>query len=155
MDLIRNDCNNDDYAMNRLTTDQVYDKLYIKDYKIVLPKSWETLGSARILVYIRDDLKAVQLYPQDPSYDHIQNITLEIGFGKSKTHYCNMFYREWTSCRTGRRDMVSQVSELEALLDVWRNCTNDPNNKDFLALGDMNLCALKWDNQNYEYKDLN
>ena len=50
--------------------------------------------------------------------------------------------------------MVSQVSELEALLDVWRNCTNDPNNKDFLALGDMNLCALKWDNQNYEYKDL-
>ena len=50
--------------------------------------------------------------------------------------------------------MVSQVAELEALLDVWRNCTNDPNNKDFLALGDMNLCALKWDNQNYEYKDL-
>ena len=44
--------------------------------------------------------------------------------------------------------MVSQVSELEALLDV------DPNNKDFIALGDMNLCGLKWDNQNYEYKDL-
>ena len=65
-----------------------------------------------------------------------------------------MFYREWTSCRTGRRDMMSQVSELEALLDVWRNCTNDPNNKDFLALGDKNLCALKWDSQNYEYKDL-
>ena len=120
----------------------------------MLPKSWETLGSARILVYVRDDLKAVQLHPQNPSYDHIQNITLEIGFGKSKTHYCNMFYREWTSCRTGRRDMVSQVSELEALIEVWRNCTNDPNDIDFIAMGDMNLCALKWDTQNYEYKDL-
>ena len=63
MDLIRNDRNNDDYAMNCLTSDQVYDKLYIKDYKIVLPKSWETLGSARIIVYVRDDRTAAPTRP--------------------------------------------------------------------------------------------
>ena len=105
-------------------TVKLLEDLSINDYKIFLPKSWDTLGTARLLVYARDDLKSVQMHPQDRCYDHVQNITLEIGFGRSKTHFCNFYYREWTSSLTGRRDMESQCSELDLLLDIWRNCTN-------------------------------
>ena len=153
VDLKRNENNQDEAATNNFSTNQLYEKLSIDNYKIVLPKSWDTLGSARLVVYVHEDIKSVQLHPQDSCYDHLQSITLEMGFGKSKTHLCNFYYREWTNCLNGRRDMESQNNELELLLDIWRNCTAH-DGKDFVALGDMNLCALRWDEPNYEYKDL-
>ena len=151
VDLKKNEDNWDDAATNYLSTGQLYEKLSINNYKLVLPKSWDTLGIARLLVYVREDIKSVQMHPQESCYDHLQNITLEIGFGKSKTHFCNFYYTEWTNCLNGRRDMDSQNDELALLLDIWRNCTTN-DNKDFVALGDMNLCSLRWDEPNYEYK---
>ena len=152
VDLIRNDDNCDDEAINYLSTSQVLERYRIPEYSIHLPKSWETLGCSRILVYVRDDLQATVLHPQDQCYDHIQNITLEIGFGRAKKHYCNLYYREWTSCKTGRKDKQSQQDDLKLLLDIWRNCTE--NDRDFVALGDMNLCAKRWNSPDYEHKDL-
>ena len=152
IDLRRDNSNNDDRATNNFTTEQLYDKLRIQDYKIFLPKSWESLGVARIVVYARDDIKAKQLNPQDDCYDHVQNVTMEVGFGRSKTHFCNFYYREWTSCKTGRRDQQSQHDDLELLMDIWRNCTQ--GEKDFISLGDMNLCAKQWDEPTFQHKDL-
>ena len=152
VDLIRCDHNNDDSATNNFTTEQLLEKLQIRDYNIHLPQSWYTSGFARIIVYVRDDLQATALHPQDPSFNHVQNLTLEIGFGKSKKHYFNFYYREWTSSLTGRRDKQSQQSDLNLLLDIWRNCT--AGDRDFLALGDMNLCAKKWNETDFEHKDL-
>ena len=152
IDLFRKENNSDLFATNNFSTEQLQEKLAITGYRIFLPKSWETLGTARIIVYAKDDLKIQHLYPQDACYDHVQNITLEVGFGRSKTHFCNFYYREWTSCKTKRSDPKSQNEELELLLDIWRNSTKD--NKDFVALGDMNLCAKKWDEPSYQYKDL-
>jgi exonuclease III len=113
---------------------------------------WETLGTARIIAYAKDDLKVKHLYPQDASYDHIQNISLEVGFGRAKKHICNFYYREWTSCKNKRKDLENQKEDLDLLLDIWRNCNQD--DKDFVALGDMNLCAKKWDEPSYQHKDL-
>ena len=152
VDLIHFNDNNDDLAVNNLSTEQVYEKFYIEDYNIHLPKSWDILGYARILVYVRNDLQTTLLHPQDHCYNHIQNITLEIGFGRSRKHYFNFYYREWTSSRNGRKDKQSQLEDLNLLLDVWRNCTADE--RDFVALGDMNLCAKRWTHTNYEHKDL-
>ena len=152
IDLHRNDNNNDVSATNHLTSEQLYEKLKIQDYNLILPRSWETLGVARVAVYVRDDLKAKHLHPQDHCYDHVQNITLEIGFGRSKTHYCNFYYREWTSCKNGRKDKQNQQDDLELLMDIWRNCTKE--DKDFIALGDMNLCAMQWEEASYPHKDL-
>ena len=152
IDLRRDNSNNDDFATNNFTTEQLHDKLSIQDYKIFLPKSWESLGVARLVVYARDDIKAKQLNPQDECYDHVQNVTMEIGFGRSKTHFCNFYYREWTSCKTGRRDQQSQHDDLGLLMDIWRNCTQ--GDKDFISLGDMNLCAKQWDEPSFQHKDL-
>ena len=152
IDIKRNDDNNDEMATNNLSSEKLHEKFHINDYKIYLPKSWDTIGVARIVVYVRNDLKSKLLHPQDPHYDHVQNITLELGFGRAKPHFCNFYYREWTSCKTGRRDIQSQKDELQLLLDIWRNCFEEE--KDFIAMGDMNLCAKKWREPSYEHKDL-
>ena len=140
------------FATNNLSTQQLHEKLQIQGYKIFLPRSWETLGTARLIVYAKDDLKVKHLFPQDGCYDHIQNISLEVGYGRAKTHKCNFYYREWTSCKNKRNDLQNQKEDLELLLDIWRNCTQD--DKDFIALGDMNLCAKRWEDQSYPLKDL-
>ena len=100
VDLHRNDNNSDHFATNYLSTEQLHEKLQIQGYKIFLPKSWEILGNARIIVYAKDYMKTKHLYPQDQDYFHIQNITLEVGFGRSKTHFCHFYYREWTSSKS-------------------------------------------------------
>ena len=152
VDLHRHVGHIDHLATIHLTDEQIHDKLQIQDYKIYLPKSWEALGIARIIVYVRDDLKSTILHPQDHCYDHLQNITVEVGFGRAKKHFCNFYYREWTSSKTGRNDKRNQQDDLELLLDIWRNCTKD--DRDFIAVGDMNLCTKKWNNPNYEHNDL-
>ena len=91
VDLVRCENNNDENANNNFSTNQLLEKTNIQDYRVYLPKSWDAIGKARIIVYVRDDLKTKHIYPQDQFYDHVQNITLEIGFGKSKTHFCNFY----------------------------------------------------------------
>ena len=91
VDLYRNENNSDLSANNNFSTEQLHEKLHIKGYN--------TLGVARVIVFAKDDLKIKHLYPQDECYHHIQNISLEVGFGRSKTHMCNFYYREWTLCK--------------------------------------------------------
>ena len=152
IDLYRRENNSDINATNNFSSNQLHERLYIPGYKIFLPKSWETLGVARVVVYAKDDLKVKLLHPPDHHYNHIQNVTLEVGFGRSKTHICNFYYREWTSCRNGRDDKQNQEEDLELLLDIWRNCCN--GEKDFVALGDMNLCSKRWEESSYPHKEL-
>ena len=38
------------------------------------------------------------------------------------------------------------------LIDIWRNCTQ--GEKDFISLGDMNLCAKQCDEPTFQHKDL-
>ena len=152
IELHRNESNSDLFATNHFSTEQLHEKLQIPGYNIFLPKSWQTQGTARIIVYAKDDLKTKLLSLQDGNYDHIQNISLEVGFGRSKTHLCNFYYREWTSSKTGRNDAQSQQDDLELLLDIWRNCTE--GDKDFVSLGDMNLCSKRWDEPSYQYPNM-
>ena len=49
--------------------------------------------------------------------------------------------------------MSTQQDDLDLLLDIWRNCTNK-DDKDFIAMGDMNLCSKEWDVQSYKHKEL-
>ena len=64
---------------------------------------------------------------------------LEVGYGKSKTHLYNYYYREWKSCVTGLDDINSQTNDLKLLMNIWRRCAAE--NKDFIANGDMNIDA--------------
>ena len=82
----------------------------------------------------------------------MQNILLEVGFGKSKRHLVNFFYREWKSCVTGLNSQDSQISYLNGLLNIWRRCLE--KDKDFVSLGDMNICAKLMDDPDYAQSNL-
>ena len=71
---------------------------------------------------------------------HLQNILLEIGFGRAKKHIVNFYYRGWKSCVTGNSSQADQYKDLELLMNIWRRSLS--NDQDFIALGDMNLCQM-------------
>ena len=151
VDLKRNENNKNDDNSNELSTEQVHDKLRINGYKIILPHSWLIHNKARILVYANDEIKANLKKVKDDE-NHLQNVLLEVGFGKSKTHFVNFYYREWKSCVSGENSTDYQLHCLTKLMDIWRRCTE--GDKDFIALGDMNLCAKEMDNPAYIHNNL-
>ena len=107
-------------------------------------------GKARIIVYVHDDIKA-KIKEDDAGDSHLQHVLLEVGFGKSKTHFVDFYYREWKSCVTGESSTTAQNQNLERLTNIWRKAT--AQDKDFLALGDTNICAKKIDDPKYIHRD--
>ena len=149
VNLKRMENNNSEHSYSYFSTEQVQQAFYIPDYKIILPDSWTKYGMARIMLYVKDDLKVKVKHASDDA-NHLQNILIEIGYGKSKPHFFNFYYREWTSCV--RQSNRYQEEDLQLLLNIWRNCTSE--NKDFIAMGDMNICAKRMDEPNYEHANL-
>ena len=138
-----------DNPTTQFSTEQVHKVLFIPDYKIILPDSWTEHGVARIIVYVKDDLKVKVIHGSDEE-KQLQEILIEIGYGRSKPHFFSFFYREWTSCV--RQSNRYQAEDLDHLLNNWRACT--AVNKDFIAMGDMNICAVRMDTPNYEHANL-
>ena len=149
VNIVRNEENLDSASNISISTAQLYEKYNIQDYKILLPDSWLHYNKARVIVYVRDDLNVKQV-PLEVSAKHLQCVNLEIGLGRAKKHFCSYFYREWTSCVTG--SSTNQKDDLQLLLDCLRN--NNAINRDLIALGDMNLCALKMEEPGYEHSGL-
>ena len=145
----RNESNTDENNNTCLSTEQLNKKLWIPEYKLILPDSWERYGVARVIVYVKDDIK-VKVRHLDNTYDHLQSIVLELGYGRCKPHVFNFYYREWTSCV--RRDNTHQEEDLDTLLDTWRDVTD--TNSDFIAMGDMNLCAKLMEEPGYQHNKL-
>ena len=152
VDLRRNEANPDDSTSNNeFSTEQVHDKLKIEGYRIFLPSSWVENDRARIIVYANEEVGAKILHnAQDDS--HLQNILLEVGYGRSKKHFVNFYYREWKSCVTGRNSKDAQYDYFSSLLNVWRNCTSE--DKDFISCGDTNICSTKMDDPGYAHQEL-
>ena len=50
---------------------------------------------------------------------------------------------------TGKDDQSSQLEDLKKHINIWAQCTN--TNKDFISLGDINLCAKKWNDLGFPY----
>ena len=84
---------------------------------------------------------------------HIQNILLEVGFGQAKKHFVSFYYREWKSCVNGLNSKEAQIEYFNALINTWKDCTS-ADEKDFIALGDTNICASKMDDPHYVHMDL-
>ena len=151
VDLRRNENNNNDKSNNEFSTEQAQEALKIENYRLVFPSSWVTNDKARIIVYVHDNIKA-KIKVDDPEDSDLQHVLLEVGFGKSKTHFVDFYYREWKSCVTGESSPAAQNKYLERLTNIWRRAT--AQDKDFLALGDTNICAKKIDDPNYVHRDL-
>ena len=128
------------------TTDEVISRLNIEGYNIELPDTWYNYGLARILVYVKDDINYKR--KMMASNTDLPNISLEIGLGKERKTIVNYFYREWTGGVSRENNQASQINRLTRQIEYWRTLYS--LNRDVICLGDSNLCALSWHENDYE-----
>ena len=79
-------------------------------------------------------------------------ITFEIGLGKATKATVHYYYREWKNGVTEESDSSSQLTLMKQHISQWKEIADSGGN--FVALGDANLCALSWNDQNFRYKEL-
>ena len=153
VNLSRNELVPDDNENNNeLSTEQAHEKLKIEGYRLFLPTSWTEHNKARLIVYVDENISVK--FQDNPSHSsHIQNILLEVGFGQAKKHFVSFYYREWKSCVNGLNSKEAQIEYFNSLINTWKDCTS-ADEKDFIALGDTNICASKMDDPHYVHKDL-
>ena len=77
MNFKRNEQNQNENSNICLSTKQLNKKLEIPEYKLILPDSWAKYNVARVIVYVKDDIK-VKVKHLAEENDHIQSIQLEI-----------------------------------------------------------------------------
>ena len=131
---------------SKFTTLEVRSKLKIEGYSLVFPESWNQHGQARIVAFVSDELVFKQKI-EDPKYSELPNITLEIGLGKEKKTNLNLFYREWTSGITKENSQESQQKCLDLQIKYWESLYTQ--NKITIIMGDANLCAMTWNDEDY------
>ena len=100
-----------------------------------------------MIVYVSEDLNYKRKF-MDDKYTDLPNVTLEIGLGREKKTIVNYFYREWTGGISGDNSTNTQSIRLERQVEYWK--TLHTQNKDVLCLGDANLCAIAWNNDDYD-----
>ena len=132
--------------VNPLTTTDILKKLDIPGYKIYLPQSWKQHGQARILVYAREDLNVKEWVVGNQSND-LPTISFLIALGKEKKTIVNFFYREFTGGVSGLGDNQAQTERLSRQIRHWRVLAR--SNYDLVCLGDANLCAQRWNDEDY------
>ena len=112
--------------------------LKIPGYDLVLPKSWDIHGKARVVIFIKNSLEYEHL--PDLEQPDIQSIWVRAGFKNSKKIYFSHQYREHTNSMGN--SMAAQREALDKMLKQWENAlvhgNPDTPNEVHIA-GDMNL----------------
>ena len=118
------------------------DKLKVPGYVLLLPKSWECSGKARIVVYVKKTLEYEQLL--DLEHEEVQSIWIKAGFKSSNKIFYSHQYREHTNCMGS--SLADQRVALKLQLRQWEDALVHGNpgvpNEVHVA-GDMNLDSLK------------
>ena len=135
--------------VNPITGKKIEENLKVENYRIVLPQSWQAHGQARVLLYVREDIN-LKVKPLAREKTDLPSVFCEIG--KEKKTRVNFFYREWTSGVSELDDNGSQSERLKRQVNHWQ--TLHAGGRDTLILGDANLCALKWEEETFQNKEL-
>ena len=89
--------------------------LKIPGYDLLLPKSWDVYGKARVVVYVKKSLEYEHLVGLED--EAIQSIWVRAGFKNTKKIFFSHQYREHTS--TLGSSMASQRTALDKMLVQW------------------------------------
>ena len=134
----------------KLDSSTIRSLLNVPGYSLELPSTWQHHGQARILVYVSN---GIQYCIKDSQHqNNLPSITLEVGLGRARKTTVNYYYREWTGGVSGDSSSTAQQERLEKQITVWKELL--AQGKDFVSLGDANLCALSWNNPDYRHKIL-
>ena len=126
---------------NPLTTSCIERELRITGFSILLPESWRRHDTARIFMYIRDDIN-FKLIKTNASTHDLPLISIEAKKGKHATTIISTHYREFTGGISGLKTNDSQLDRLTRLTDHWKSLSQ--LNHDLIIVGDTNLCYRKW-----------
>ena len=129
-----------------LTTKDIKEKLGIPGYKIYLPATWDKHGQARLIVYAKEELQ-VKVWSSGNTISDLPSISFLISLGREKQTVVNFFYREFTGGVSGLKDIAAQNDRLSRQINHWRSISG--SKRDFVCLGDANLCSVKWHNDDY------
>ena len=137
--------------INRFTTAEVKSYLNIDGYTLELPDTWDTHGQARLLAYVSNDIKYNRKILVN-SHTDLPSITLEVGLGRATKSIVNYYYREWTSGVSGDSSTPGQQDRLGRHISQWEESLSQ--DRDFVSLGDANLCAMSWNKPDFKHKNL-
>ena len=137
-------------SFHKYTQEEIQEKFKIPNYKIFFPSSWKKYELARIIVYVKEDLKIKTIEDKVEDED-IQHVLLEVGHGKN-SHFVDMYYREWKSCVTDENNKEFHTNYLKRLTNIWRNCLS--KEKDLVAVGDTNIDTFKANKPGYIHQDV-
>ena len=134
-----------------LSTKDIHEKLHIEGYNILLPQSWYMYDQARIFIYIKENLQVKERKLQQENSD-LPSISFELGLSREKKTCINFFYREFTGGISGLNDQASQLDRITRQIEHWKSLFR--GGRDVVVLGDSNLCAKQWNDQNYNMKHI-
>ena len=89
-------------------------------YKILLPKSWQVHGQARIIIFAKEELQ-VKIRDIGVHNSDLPTLSMEIGLGREKRTVVNYFYREFTGGVSGLDDTQSQIERLARQISIWKS----------------------------------
>ena len=151
--IIESDLHGHQSQTNRVkySTAELRELLKVDGYNIEFPRTWDTHGQARIICYVSQEIK-YSCRVLNNNFDLLPTITLEIGLGKATRTTVHYYYREWKNGVTGESSSNSQLNHIKQHISQWKEIAD--SNRNFVALGDANLCALSWNEQHFRYKEL-
>jgi len=76
------------HRIRRFSKEEVLDQLHIEGYTLHLPDTWVSYHQARLIVFVRNDIKIVRR-PMPFSISDLPTITFEVGLGKERK---SLFY---------------------------------------------------------------
>ena len=118
------------------------DKLKVPGYDLLLPKSWENVGKARLVVYVKKTIEYEHLV--DIEHEDVQSIWIKAGFKNSSKIFFSHQYREHTNSMGS--SMADQRTALRLQLSQWEDALEYGNpdlpNEVHIAV-DMKLDSLK------------
>ena len=103
-----------------LNTGEVQSILQVPGYKILLPKSWQVHGQARIIIFAKEELQ-VKIRDIGVHNSDLPTLSMEIGLGREKRTVVNYFYREFTGGVSGLDDTQSQIERLARQISIWKS----------------------------------
>ena len=113
-------------------------KMKIPGYELLLPKSWESDGFARVAVYVKKTFSYSQVH--DLEDELVQSIWLKGGYKNSKQIYFCHGYREHQSSLG--KSINDQKQYLDRFLSQWEAATlhgNPPEPNEVRVCCDMNI----------------
>ena len=115
------------------------DTLRVPGYDLLVPKSWEVLGKARVVVYIKNTLQYDKI--DNLEHEDTQTVWFRAGFRNMKKVYFSVQYREHTN--TLGNSLGAQKRNLELMLNQWGSAVSYGGDYNEVHIsGDFNLDSL-------------